>query len=233
MQICICFLCLWEHVWKDFFLLNRAWLGQNSVSIKTSFTKLTINFFYLTYYVRYLITKPLPLNHLVVYCLTNSNGFTKFFLSKAGANKLVLLLIKQGELMNMNCFLLIKDVSEWTFYSSEYTQFIRISCTWLEKIFQMPHFLYQWKCISSQRSALLAQWTVSEERQLLRGVLIETPLGIIFRGSHFMRKVIRLRVLAKYIFWPIGLWQWHLNITITILDIIHRPVFYLKLNSDI
>jgi hypothetical protein len=27
-----------------------------------------------------------------------------------------------------------------------------------------------------------------------------------------------------------GLWRWYINITITILDIIHRPVFYLKLN---
>jgi hypothetical protein len=27
-----------------FFLLNRAWLGHNSVSIKTSITKLMINF---------------------------------------------------------------------------------------------------------------------------------------------------------------------------------------------
>jgi hypothetical protein len=26
----------------------------------------------------------------------------------------------------------------------------------------------------------------------------------------------------------IGLWRWYINITITILDIIHRPVFYLK-----
>jgi hypothetical protein len=31
---------------------------------------------------------------------------------------------------------------------------------------------------------------------------------------------------------PIGLWRWYINVTITILDIIHRPVFYLKqLNS--
>jgi hypothetical protein len=29
----------------------------------------------------------------------------------------------------------------------------------------------------------------------------------------------------------IGLWPRYVNITITILDIIHRPVFYLKLNS--
>jgi hypothetical protein len=31
----------------------------------------------------------------------------------------------------------------------------------------------------------------------------------------------------------IGLWQCYINITITILDIIHRPVFYLKLNSTL
>jgi hypothetical protein len=41
------------------------------VPIKTSFTKLTINFFDLIYYLRYFITKPLSLKHLVVYCLTN------------------------------------------------------------------------------------------------------------------------------------------------------------------
>jgi hypothetical protein len=28
----------------------------------------------------------------------------------------------------------------------------------------------------------------------------------------------------------IGLWRWYINITITILGIIHRPVFYLKCN---
>jgi hypothetical protein len=29
----------------------------------------------------------------------------------------------------------------------------------------------------------------------------------------------------------ISLWVWYINITITILHIIHRPVFHLKLNS--
>jgi hypothetical protein len=29
----------------------------------------------------------------------------------------------------------------------------------------------------------------------------------------------------------IGLWRWYINISITNLDIIHRPIFYLKLNS--
>jgi hypothetical protein len=28
----------------------------------------------------------------------------------------------------------------------------------------------------------------------------------------------------------VGLWRWYINITITILDIINRPVFYLKHN---
>jgi hypothetical protein len=28
----------------------------------------------------------------------------------------------------------------------------------------------------------------------------------------------------------IGLWRWYINITITIVDIIHRPVFYLNYN---
>jgi hypothetical protein len=30
-----------------------------------------------------------------------------------------------------------------------------------------------------------------------------------------------------------GLWRWYINITITIMDIIHRPVFYLKLSSTL
>jgi hypothetical protein len=31
----------------------------------------------------------------------------------------------------------------------------------------------------------------------------------------------------------IGLWRWYINVTITILDIIHRPASYLKLNSNL
>jgi hypothetical protein len=31
----------------------------------------------------------------------------------------------------------------------------------------------------------------------------------------------------------IDLWRWYINITTTILDIIHRPVFYLKLSSTL
>jgi hypothetical protein len=40
-------------------------------------------------------------------------------------------------------------------------------------------------------------------------------------------------ILEQQNFRPIGLWRWYINIAITILDIIHRPVFYLKLNSTL
>jgi hypothetical protein len=76
-----CWACSVEKMWYMIFLLNRAWLGHNS-SIKTSFTKLTISFFWLNILLKILNTKSLPLNHLVVYCLTNSNGF--FRLSRLG-----------------------------------------------------------------------------------------------------------------------------------------------------
>jgi hypothetical protein len=132
--------------------------------------------------------------------------------------------------MSMNRFLLIKDVSEWTFHSSEDTMFIRISYRWLERILQLLFFLYQWKCILSVTSALLALWTDLEEHQLLRRVLIDKTLRIIPWGLHFMRNVIWLKVLAKCIFWSIGLWQWYINTTITIPDFIHLS-FKTQLNS--
>jgi hypothetical protein len=39
---------------------------------------------------------------------------------------------------------------------------------------------------------------------------------------------LRLRYEPNRLILSIGLWRWHINTTITILDIIHRPVFYLK-----
>lgn len=36
-----------------------------------------------------------------------------------GRHDFVMLIIKEGELTNMNHILLIKDVCEWTFHSSE------------------------------------------------------------------------------------------------------------------
>jgi hypothetical protein len=38
---------------------------------------------------------------------------------------------------------------------------------------------------------------------------------------------------TEYLLRSLGLWRWYINITITILDIIHRPVFYLKHNSTL
>jgi hypothetical protein len=42
---------------------------------------------------------------------------------------------------------------------------------------------------------------------------------------------LHLRYEPNSLVLSIGLWRWYINITITILDIIHRPVFYLKLNA--
>jgi hypothetical protein len=47
------------------------------------------------------------------------------------------------------------------------------------------------------------------------------------------RKHITSRYESNRLMLSIGLWQWYINITITILDIIHRPDFYLKLNSTL
>jgi hypothetical protein len=44
------------------------------------------------------------------------------------------------------------------------------------------------------------------------------------------KKHIRLRYEPNRLMLSIGLWQCYINITMTILDIIHRPVFYLKLS---
>jgi hypothetical protein len=41
---------------------------------------------------------------------------------------------------------------------------------------------------------------------------------------------LRLRFEPNRLMLSIGFWWWYINITITILDIIHRPVFYLKHN---
>jgi hypothetical protein len=47
-----------------------------------------------------------------------------------GTQDFVLLIIKQGELTNMNHFSLIKDISEWTFHSNEDMLLIRIAYRW-------------------------------------------------------------------------------------------------------
>jgi hypothetical protein len=44
---------------------------------------------------------------------------------------------------------------------------------------------------------------------------------------------LRLRYDPNRLILSVGLWRWYINITKTILDIIHRPVFYLKLNSTL
>jgi hypothetical protein len=44
---------------------------------------------------------------------------------------------------------------------------------------------------------------------------------------------LRLRYEPNRLMLPIGSWRLYINTTITILNIIHRPAFYLKLNSTL
>jgi hypothetical protein len=45
--------------------------------------------------------------------------------------------------------------------------------------------------------------------------------------------ILRLRYEPNRLILSKGFWRWYINITTTILDIIYRPVFYLKLNSTL
>jgi hypothetical protein len=47
------------------------------------------------------------------------------------------------------------------------------------------------------------------------------------------RNTLRLRYEPNRLMLSIGLWRWYINVTITILDIVHRPVFYSKYNSTL
>jgi hypothetical protein len=47
------------------------------------------------------------------------------------------------------------------------------------------------------------------------------------------RNTLRLRYEPNRLMLSIGLWRWYINTTITILDIMHRPVYHLKLNSTL
>jgi hypothetical protein len=48
---------------------------------------------------------------------------------------------------------------------------------------------------------------------------------------YLTRTTLRLRYEPNRLILSIGLWRWYSNITITILETIHRSVLYLKLNS--
>jgi hypothetical protein len=63
----------------------------------------------------------------------------------------------------------------------------------------------------------------------------ETGLGS-GNGAYQIRKICFLKYYFRYklnIIKSMGMYQWYINRTITILDIIHRPVFYLKHNSTL
>jgi hypothetical protein len=50
---------------------------------------------------------------------------------------------------------------------------------------------------------------------------------------YFRGNTLRLRYKPNRLMLSACLWRWYINITITILDIIHGPDFYLKLNSTL
>jgi hypothetical protein len=50
----------------------------------------------------------------------------------------------------------------------------------------------------------------------------------IYVWPYFTGNTLRLRYESNRLMLSIGLWRWYVNITATILDTIHRPVFYLK-----
>jgi hypothetical protein len=95
------------------------------------------------------------------------------------------LVIKQGELTNMSHFLLIEDVSERAFDSSEDTHLVRITYRRLEKFLQCLDFLelgcfiMPMKMYPVPNQGLTGPLNNFEDRRLLMGVFTEKPLGII------------------------------------------------------
>jgi hypothetical protein len=57
-------------------------------------------------------------------------------------------------------------------------------------------------------------------------LLFKTQLNSI--GLYLTGNTLRFSYETSRLMLSIGVWRWYINITITILDIMHRPVFYLK-----
>jgi hypothetical protein len=118
---------------------------------------------------------------------------THFLESEVGANNTVLLIIKQGEFMNMNRFLFIKDVPERTFHK------VKIHC-WTELLrddlrkfsscilWSWDTLLCHWKCILFLKVPYWSIWPFWKEGWLLMGVLKEKPFRIIPWNLHLMKK---------------------------------------------
>jgi hypothetical protein len=70
--------------------------------------------------------------------------------------------------------------------------------------------------------------------------IIHPPSCLLFKtqlkstGLSYLRgNTLRLRYDPDRLMLSIGLWRWYIYIAITILDIIHRPISYLKLSSTL
>jgi hypothetical protein len=82
----------------------------------------------------------------------------------------------------------------------------------------------------SQTESLV--WPGREQRALKHPYVVRR-LSLSSRCPYLTGDTICLRYEPNRLMLSIGLWRWYINMTITILDIIHRPVFYLKLNSTL
>jgi hypothetical protein len=60
-----------------------------------------------------------------------------------------------------------------------------------------------------------------------------TLTSTLYDWPYLTRNTLRLRYEPNRLMLPIGLWRLHININITILDIIHRLVFNFKLNPTL
>jgi hypothetical protein len=65
---------------------------------------------------------------------------------------------------------------------------------------------------------------------MLISVVLRTYLMVY--GSYCVAKFSEAILMSStFLIRSIGLWRWYINMTITVLNIIHCPVFYLKLSS--
>jgi hypothetical protein len=81
--------------------------------------------------------------------------------------------------------------------------------------------------------ALFGIWYKLHLRYLLNMRDPEKNFNKIYGFVRTTQETLPLRYERNRLMLPTGLWRWYINVTITILYIIHRPVFYLELNSTL
>jgi hypothetical protein len=101
--------------------------------------------------------------------------------------------------------------------------------------FTLPHPIAPRSNFIMSRSSYwsLSFWTLHQNPMYIP---LLSHVCYTYRGTH-VNEITKLSTPKWYSYLrhtrSIGLWRWYINIPITILDIIHRPVFHLKLNSTL